>query len=246
VFSSQEALSRVSHELRNPVCAILAFGQLLERDELSESQRESVEQILAGGRHLLAMLEDVLDLSRVASDHLALSERPVDVADEIAQAAALCGPLAAERSLELSVEPGEQPLRTLADRRRLKQVLLNLISNAIKFNRAGGSITLRATSEPDGRVCIDVIDTGAGMTAEQVSRLFAPFERLDAADRGVEGNGLGLAVSKALAEAMGGSLDVTSTPGAGSVFTLRLPPAAAPPRPLERRRRADRLLIPAV
>jgi len=244
VFPSDDALSRVSHELRNPVCAILAFGQLLERDDLSESQRHSVEQILAGSRHLLALLEDVLDLSRVASENLELSERPVDLAGEIRQAAALCGPLAAEHSLALSVEPGEEPILARADRRRLKQVLLNLISNAIKFNRPGGSITLRAAREPDGRVCIEVIDTGAGMSAEELSRLFAPFERLDAPGRGIEGNGLGLAVSRALAEAMGGSLEVASTPGAGSVFTLRLA-AAIPVRRPARRPLSSRVPVPA-
>jgi signal transduction histidine kinase len=231
VFSNNEALSRVSHELRNPLNAILAFGQLLALDELNESQRHSVEQILAGGRHLLSLLEDLLDLSRLAADNLELSEQPVDVADEIAQAATLCGPLAGERSLTLSVEPGEKPLWALADPRRLKQVLLNLISNAIKFNRAGGSVTLLAVQPGDGRVRIDVIDTGMGMTAEELSRAFAPFERLDGSRHGIEGNGLGLAVSRALAQAMGGSLDVVSTPRVGSVFSLRLVaarPAASP------------------
>lgn len=246
MFSSNEALSQVSHELRNPLNSILAFGQLLALDELSESQRHSVEQILAGGRHLLALLEDLLDLSHLSSARVEPSARPVDLDAEIAQAAALCRPLAAERSLTLTVEPGETPLWALADQRRLKQVLLNLISNAIKFNRAGGSVSLRVASEPDGRARIDVIDTGPGLTAEQVSRLFAPFERLDAARRGIEGNGLGLAVSKALAEAMGGSLGVASMPGAGSVFTLRL--AAAPGiRPsAEAHPQDDRLLAPAV
>lgn len=227
VFSSNEAISRVSHELRNPLNAILAFGQLLALDELSDSQRHSVEQILAGGRHLLALLEDLLDLSRLTAANLELSEQPVDVAEEIAQAVALCGPLAAEQSLTLSVEPGERPLWALADPRRLKQVLLNLISNAVKFNRAGGSITLLAVPEGDNHVRIDVIDTGVGMSADQLPRAFAPFERLDAARHGIEGNGLGLAVSRALANAMRGSLDVSSTPGLGSVFSLRLPAANA-------------------
>ncbi len=244
MFSNDEALSRVSHELRNPLNAILAFGQLLALDELSDSQRHSVEQILAGGRHLLALLEDLLELSRLAGENLELSERPVDAADEIAQAAALYGPLVAEQSLTLSVEPGEAPLWALADPRRLKQVLLNLISNAIKFNRAGGSITLRAAADPDGRVRIDVIDTGIGMRGQELARAFAPFERLDARQRGIEGNGLGLAVSRGLAEAMGGSLEVVSTPGVGSVFSLRLPAASPGRHPAEPRPRADRVLAP--
>ena len=127
----------------------------------------------------------------------------------------------------MNVETGEEPVSALADRRRLKQVLLNLISNAIKYNRTGGSITLRVRSDGEDSVHVDVIDTGRGMTQAQLGRLFAPFERLGAAASGVEGNGLGLAVSKALAEAMGGGIEVTSTPLVGSVFTLRLPAAEA-------------------
>jgi signal transduction histidine kinase len=229
VFSSDEALSQVSHEFRNPLNAILAFGQLLALEELSESQRHSVEQILAGGRHLLALVEDLLDLSRAAGGNLELSEHPVDTRHEMAGAAMLCGPLAAEKSLTLTVEAGHEPVWALADQRRLKQVLLNLISNAINYNRPGGSIVLRVCRDGDERVRIDVADTGVGMTAEQVGRLFTPFERLGASLRGVDGNGLGLVVCKALVEAMGGSIEVVSSPGAGSVFSVRLPVADLAP-----------------
>ena len=229
VLSTDEALSRVSHEFRNPLNAILAFGQLLAREELSESQRHSVDQILAGGRHLLALAEDLLDLSRLAAGNLELSTDPVDARDEIAQAVALCGPLAAEGSVTLSVEAGPGPVWARADHRRLKQVLLNLVSNAINYNRPGGSIVLRTTLEDDDRVRIDVVDTGVGMTADQLARLFTPFDRLDAPLRGIEGNGLGLVVSKALMEAMGGSITAVSTHGSGSVFSLRLPAAGAHP-----------------
>jgi signal transduction histidine kinase len=225
VFSTNEALSRVSHEFRNPLNAILAFGQLLALEELSDSQRHSVEQILAGGRHLLGLVEDLLDLSRAADGNLQLAEEPVDAGDEVTQAATLCGPLAAEKSLSLSVEGDEEPVWALADQRRLKQILLNLISNAINYNRPGGSITLRAGHDGDEHVRIEVADTGIGMTASQLERLFRPFDRLGV--RGVEGNGLGLVVCKALVEAMGGSIQVVSSPGAGSVFSLRLPVAGA-------------------
>jgi signal transduction histidine kinase len=227
MLSSSEALSRVSHELRTPLNAILGFGQLLAIDELNESQRHSVEQILAGGRHLLALIEDVVDLSRAGAGNLELSTGPVEVGDELAQCAALCGPLAAERSLsiDVDVEAGEEPVWALADRRRLKQVLLNLISNAIKYNRTGGSLILRTGADGEDGVRIDVIDSGIGMTDDQLARLFVPFERLDAALHGIEGNGLGLAVCKALTEAMGGTIEVASTPGQGSMFSLRLPAA---------------------
>jgi signal transduction histidine kinase len=145
----------------------------------------------------------------------------------VAGAVALCGPLAAERSLTVSVDAGEEPLCALADPRRLKQVLLNLISNAIKYNRPGGSLTLRAAHDGEDAVRIDVIDTGIGMTEDQLGRLFCPFERLDAPLRGIDGNGLGLANSEALTEAMGGTIEVASTPGTGSIFRVRLPAAGA-------------------
>jgi signal transduction histidine kinase len=176
-----------------------------------------VEQIIAAGRHLLSLIEDLLDLSRVG----ALSTDPVDVGEEIAHAVALCRPLAAERSLTVNIELPEEPLHAMADRRRLKQILLNLISNSIKYNRQGGAVTLRA-GLANRDVRIDVIDTGRGMGQAELGRLFVPFERLDAARRGIEGNGLGLAVSRTLAEAMGGTIEAASTPGEGSVFTLRL------------------------
>jgi signal transduction histidine kinase len=232
MFANDEALARISHELRTPLNAILGFGQLLALDQLNESQRHSVEQILSGGRHLLALIEDLLDLSRVSANNLELSLEPVDLGDEIAQAVALCRPLAAENALSFRVEDLEGDGRVaLADRRRLRQVLLNLISNAIKYNRPAGSITVRIATDDNDAIRLDVSDTGLGMTPAELQRLFAPFERLDADTLGIEGNGLGLAVSKALTEAMGGTLQVASTPGAGSMFTVRLAAAehAAPP-----------------
>lgn len=232
MLSNREALSRASHELRTPLQAILGFSQLLALDQLNDSQRHSVEQIIAGGRHLLTLIEDLLDLSHVGE----LTIGPVDASEEIAHAVALCRPLAAERSLTLQLELPVRPLSTLADPRRLKQILLNLISNAIKYNRPGGRLTVRAGTDLEDRVRIEVIDTGAGMTEDELARLFVPFERLDAARRGIDGNGLGLAVSKTLAEAMDGAIDVDSTPGKGTTFALRLPQGAAvrrrrPPSP---------------
>jgi signal transduction histidine kinase len=230
MLSNREALSRASHELRTPLHAILGFGQLLALDSLNESQRHSVEQIIAGGRHLLSLIEDLLDLSRVGE----LSTGRVDVGEEINRTVALCQPLAAERALSVDVELPDEPLHALADRRRFTQILINLVSNAIKYNRAGGTLTLRATANPDHQAQIEVIDTGRGMTAAELRRLFVPFERLDAASRGIEGNGLGLAVSKALTEAMHGTIEVASTPREGSVFTLRLPLVAGQVEDVER------------
>ncbi len=232
MFADSKAFSRASHELRTPLNAILGFGQLLALDELNDSQRHSVDQIMAGGRHLLALIEDLLDVSRLDAKGLEL--RPTEIGAQIDDAVSLCAPLAAEEPLTLTIDAGEEPLWARADARRLKQVLLNLISNAIKYNRPGGSITIRARPDGADGVRLDVIDSGVGMTFQQLSRLFQPFERLDAPVRGIEGNGLGLAVSKAMVEAMDGTIDVASTPGAGSVFSVRLlateaVPAAAVP-----------------
>jgi len=227
MFSSSEALSRVSHELRTPLTAILGFGELLSHDSLSDSQRHSVEQILVGGRHLLALVEDLLDHSRLAAGPLELV--PVDLRSEIAQSVALLAPQAAEKSLTVEVEAPES-LHVLADRRRLTQILLNLISNAIKYNRPGGSITVTAGPDGEGGVRIEVSDTGIGMTDAQLARLFVPFERLDARLHGIEGNGLGLVVTKALTEAMGGTIEVAAAPRAGAAFTVRLLATAAPAR----------------
>jgi signal transduction histidine kinase len=231
MFSDSDALSRASHELRTPLNAILGFGQLLALDELSESQRHSVEQIMAGGRHLLSLIEDLLDLSRLDASSLEL--QPVDVGTQIVEAASMCAPLAVEGSVNLTIDPASGLHHALADPRRLKQVLLNLISNAIKYNRPGGSTTVRVQADGPDAVRVDVIDSGVGMSYQQLTRLFQPFERLDAPIRGIDGNGLGLAVSKALVEAMHGTIDVASTPGAGSVFSVRLPAAVAAPAAIE-------------
>lgn len=220
MFADSQAFSRASHELRTPLNAILGFGQLLALDELNESQRHSVDQIMAGGRHLLALIEDLLDVSRLDAKGLALA--PVEIGAQIDEAVSLCAPLAAAESLTVTVDAGEEALWVQADSRRLKQVLLNLISNAIKYNRPGGSITVRARPDGADGVRLDIIDSGIGMTFQQLNRLFQPFERLDAPLRGIDGNGLGLAVSKALIEAMDGTIDVASTPGDGSVFSVRL------------------------
>lgn len=220
MFSNSEALSRASHELRTPLNAILGFGALLQLDELNESQRHNVEQIMAGGRYLLALIEDLLDLSRLDASGIEL--QPVDVGAQIAQAVSLCAPLLTGGALTITVDLGDEPTWALADPRRLTQVLLNLISNAIKYNRPGGSIAIRAAPDGDDGVRVDVIDSGVGMSYRQLTRLFQPFERLDAPARGIRGSGLGLAVSRALVEAMHGTIDVASRPGAGSVFSVRL------------------------
>ena len=221
-----EFLSRVSHELRTPLNAILGFGQLLQLDDLTEEQHDSVNQMLRGGRHLLALINEVLDISRIETGSLALSLEAVNLLEVVTESADLIRPLAAEREISLQPLSREDCSWTVhADRQRLKQVLLNLASNAVKYNHHGGSIRLACHATPEGRVGIIVADTGPGIPADKLERLFMPFDRLGAEQTVVQGTGLGLALSKGLVEAMGGTLTAHSVQGQGTTFTLELPAA---------------------
>ena len=220
--AKSEFLSRMSHELRTPLNAILGFGQLLQIDGLEPKHREDVDQIVKAGRHLLDLINEVLDIARVEAGRLTLSLEPVSIDEAIREAVELIQPLAVERALSIDV-PDSDGLYVHADRQRLKQVLLNLLSNAVKYNVERGTVTVEGRRAEGGRVSITVTDTGIGIASGRVDQLFAPFDRLDADKRGVSGTGLGLALSKALLEAMGGSISVTSEVGKGSVFTIDLP-----------------------
>jgi signal transduction histidine kinase/ActR/RegA family two-component response regulator len=227
--AKNEFLSRTSHELRTPLNAILGFGQLLELDDLPEHQAASVHDILSAGRHLLKLIDEVLDISRIEAGRLALSMEPVMVGDVADSAMSVMRPIAAERGIALNVELGPlRPRHVQADRQRLHQVLLNLVSNAIKYNRKGGSVTLLCVEAGAERMRFEVVDTGPGLTDEQLSRLFSPFDRLGAEETQIEGTGLGLALSKSLCEAMDGSLSVVSVVGTGSRFSVELAMAANP------------------
>jgi signal transduction histidine kinase/ActR/RegA family two-component response regulator len=222
-------LSRMSHELRTPLNAILGFAQLLEVDDLSPDQRESVDQILSGGRHLLALINEVLDLSRVESGNLALSLEAVGAAEVFAETRSLIGSLAAERGIVINSPPPEDcPYHVRADRQRLMQVLLNLAANAVKYNRPGGTIGFSCERTDTGSIRIGVTDTGPGIPEEHFERLFAPFDRLGAEYSDVEGAGMGLALSKRLMELMGGTLAVESTVGEGTTFSVELVSLDAP------------------
>ena len=228
-----EFLSRMSHELRTPLNAILGFSQLLEIERLSGGQRESVEQITRAGRHLLELVNEVLDISRIDSGHMALTPEPLAVDEMLREALDLIRPLADARRLELIAGPGchAEGHYVLADRQRLRQVLINLLSNAVKYNHPAGTITLDGAPTPDGRLFrLSVRDTGLGIGADKFSRLFTPFERLGAENTDVEGSGMGLALSKRLVESQRGLLGVESVPGEGSTFWVDLP-VAAPPAP---------------
>jgi signal transduction histidine kinase len=242
--AKSEFLSRMSHELRTPLNAILGFAQLMAIGELPETERESVGHILQGGRHLLALINEVLDLSRIESGRLRLSLEPVPVAATIGTALALVRPLAAGQGIRLDAGVPDDDLHVEADRQRLDQVLLNLLSNAVKYNRPSGSVTVTCEAVAPSRVRIRVADSGVGLTRAQLEQLFTPFERLGAERTSIEGTGLGLTLSKHLVEAMGGRLEVESQAGVGSTFSVELTRAAstAPTIPLEATPAAARVI----
>jgi PAS domain S-box-containing protein len=222
-WAKSEFLSRMSHELRTPLNAVLGFGQLLEMDHLDEEQLESVHQILRGGKHLLDLINEVLDIARIETGKLTLSQEPVLVKEALQETLDLIQPLAAERGVGLVVRQLEAADRhVLADRQRLKQVLLNLLSNGVKYNREGGDVTILCTEIPGDRLRIQISDGGPGIAPEKMDRLFVPFDRLGAEQTGVEGTGLGLALSKHLVEAMGGTLSAEGTLDVGTTFSVEL------------------------
>jgi len=220
-------LSRMSHELRTPLNAVLGFGQLLELEASDAATAESVAQILAAGRHLVVLVDELLDIGRIEAGELHLEVEALPVADLCAEVLAMMQPLAQERSLTVDDQAAGAGTWVLADRVRLRQVLVNLVSNAVKYNRPGGQLTVSVGRSPDA-VRLAVRDTGTGMSAEEVERLFTPFERLSAPSSGVSGTGLGLVVARHLVVAMGGQLEVDSRLGIGTTFTVALPEAAPP------------------
>jgi PAS domain S-box-containing protein len=236
-------LSRVSHELRTPLNAILGFAQLLEMEARPppgaappgsppRDRHRHVPHILASGRHLLGLVDDLLDLSAAQMGQLRTEIGPVNVHELAEEVLGMLASTAAQAGVDLqSALPPAALAPLAADRKRCKQILANLMSNAIKFNRPGGWVRLAAASTADGRVELSVQDNGPGLTAEQQARLFQPFERAGAERGPVAGTGLGLALSRQFAEAMGGRIEVRSEPGVGSVFTVSLPAAAGAEAP---------------
>ncbi len=224
--AKSDFLSRMSHELRTPLNAILGFAQLLEMDELDADQRESVEQILKAGRHLLSLVDEVLDIARIEAGRMTLSLEPIEVAEVATEAWELVRHRAEQSGIKLlNGGPSTCEAVVTADRQRLKQVMLNLLSNAVKYNSDAGTVEVTCGNGLTGsnRLRISVKDTGRGIPSEALGRLFTPFERLGAEHTGIEGTGIGLAVSRGLVEAMDGEIGAESTEGAGSTFWFELP-----------------------
>ncbi len=220
--AKSDFLSRMSHELRTPLNAVLGFAQLLQIDELAPNQQEAVDQILRAGHHLLGLLNEVLDLERITSGRLDVHVQPVRVMPVLQEAVELAQPLAVASGIAIDVRSSRDgTVHVLADDQRLRQVLLNLITNGVKFNRPHGRVTVTVHVVHDAFV-IRVADTGPGIAPDDFDRIFTPFERLDADRRGIDGAGVGLALAKRLTEAMGGAIGVESSPGEGTTFFLVL------------------------
>jgi PAS domain S-box-containing protein len=222
-----EFLSRMSHELRTPLNAVLGFAQLLELDPhepLSVLQRKRVGLIREAGDHLLRMIGELLDLTRIESGRLAVELTALPVAPLLDECAEMVRPQADAAGVTLRVAPLVPPPVVRADATRLRQVLLNLLSNAVKYNRPGGRVTVQLALAP-GEVTLQVIDTGVGIASADLPGLFEPFNRGAHRRSAIEGTGIGLAVTRALVQLMQGRLEVQSTPGQGSTFSVTLPAA---------------------
>jgi PAS domain S-box-containing protein len=230
--AKSDFLSQMSHELRTPLNAVLGFSQLLEMSPLRSDQAAHVREVLRAGRQLLELIDEILDLARVEAGKVRLAPEAVALGALAAECVQMLGPMAqqADVAVHVAVEPAAV---VRADRARLRQVLLNLLTNAVKYNRRGGEVTVDAQCTPAqgpgdaGGWEVRVTDTGTGLTEDQIGRLFQPFERLDAARSRVAGTGIGLSVCKRLVELMGGRIGVRSEPGRGSTFWFWLPRADA-------------------
>jgi PAS domain S-box-containing protein len=223
-LAKSDFLSSMSHELRSPLNAILGFAQLMESDSppATPAQKESIAQILQAGWHLLKLINEILDLAKVESRQVPMSEEPVSLAEVMLECQAMIEPQAQQRDIKLSFPKFDIPCFVRADRTRLKQILINLLSNAIKYNVKQGTVEVKCAATTPERIRINIIDSGAGLYPEQLAQLFQPFNRLGQEAGGEEGTGIGLVVAKRLVELMGGVIGVESTVGVGSVFWFEL------------------------
>ncbi|MBA3547017.1 MAG: PAS domain S-box protein [Nannocystis sp.] len=233
--AKSEFLASMSHELRTPMNAILGFAQLLQRDKiepLSERHKERLQQVLKGGEHLLRLIDDILDLSRIEAGGVAISTESMSVRELLDEVRKTLGPMAARDGIEVTVDAMPEGLpRVAADRTRFLQILMNYGSNAIKYNRPNGKVTFGAFAVDGDRLRITVTDTGIGIAAEQHGRLFQPFQRAGQEMGPIEGTGIGLVITKRLAALMQGTVGFRSVAGNGSQFWIDLPIDRSAPLP---------------
>ncbi len=234
--AKSEFLANMSHELRTPLNVIIGFAELIEKERLgplgNPTYGQHAGQILDAGNHLLALISDVLDMSRLEAGNLTLNEDQLEVGDVIRASLQLAGDCLRAQEVSIGLNPPDDLPRFRGDERRLKQVLINLLSNAFKFTPKGGKVTVTASAGPGQGLEIRVADDGIGMAAEDIPRALVRFGQVDASlARDFSGAGLGLPLSKALVEMHGGTLEIESTLGAGTTVTLRLPAARLAPRP---------------
>ena len=217
-------LSSMSHELRSPLNAILGFGQLMESDSPPPTpvQKENIAQILKAGWHLLKLINEILDLAKVESGQVPLSQEPVSLAEVMLECQSMVEPQLQQYGSELILPNLDNPNFVMADRTRLKQVLINLLSNAIKYNSKRGTVAVKLSATTPDRLRISICDSGVGLAPEKVAQLFQPFNRLGQEAGTTEGTGIGLVVAKRLVELMDGVIGVESTPGTGSIFWFEL------------------------
>lgn len=229
-LAKSEFLSSMSHELRTPLNAILGFAQLMSTDvpEPSVNQKQSIEQILQAGWYLLRLINEILDLAMIESRKVTMSQEAMSLTNVLQDCQSMIEPQAHSRNIRMTFLNLETPFFVHADRTRVKQVLINLLSNAIKYNRSGGGVIVECMPIDFDRVRISVKDTGVGLSADQISQLFQPFNRLGREAGDEEGTGIGLVVTKQLVELMGGTIGVESTVGVGSTFWVELTASEAP------------------
>ncbi|MGD1046390.1 MAG: ATP-binding protein, partial [Bacteroidota bacterium] len=229
-LAKSEFLSSMSHELRSPLNAILGFAQLMESDSPTPApaQAKNIAQILQAGWHLLKLINEILDLAVIESGKVSLSPESVSLSEIMSECQAMMEPQAQKRGIQMTFSRFDNTIFVKADRTRLKQIVINLLSNAIKYNKEKGKVDVNCTITSSGRIRISVTDTGEGLSPEKLAQLFQPFNRLGQEAGGVAGTGIGLVVTKRLAELMEGVLGVESTVGVGSVFWCELISAEAP------------------
>jgi PAS domain S-box-containing protein len=229
-LAKSEFLSSMSHELRTPLNAVLGFAQLMasETPPPSPAQRQSIDQILQAGWYLLRLINEILDLALIESGKVTMSQEAVSLAEVLQDCQAMIEPQAQKRGIRMTFPRFEGHFYVHADRTRVKQVMINLLANAIKYNRDGGSVTVECGMSGENRIRVSVTDTGAGLAPDQVTQLFQPFNRLGQETGAEEGTGIGLIVTKQLVELMGGVIGVASNVGIGTVFWVELTATSAP------------------